>query len=117
MEPPSSQQQTPPIHHIMTVPEKIELTATGGYPSPQNPGPRQDTGYRTMRVPDKITLESAGEVGAVRGEGREGEGDVGRQAAPVSGGIGRYYQPTQLVGEACACVLCVCWYMYMYKLM
>lgn len=101
MEPPSSQQQTQPIHHLMTVPEKIELTAAGGYPSPQNPGPRQDAGYRTMRVPDKITLESAGEVGAVR---REGEGDGGRQAAPVSGGIGRYYQPTQLVGEICACI-------------
>ena len=81
------------MKHMMSVPEKIELTATGAYPSPQASGLRQDTRvYHGMRVPDKITLETAeeGEEG-----GGEGEGEGGRQGAGVSGGLGGYFQQPQ----------------------
>ena len=76
MDPSSTQQTAPAIKHIMTVPEKIELTSTGAYPSPPRvaaSGQRGD--FRAMRVPDKIMLETAGRV--------EGEGESGG----VSGGF------------------------------
>ena len=84
MDPSSSQQQPPPIKHLMTIPEKIELTSTGAYPSPQSSSQRQDThAYRAMRVPDKIMLESTGE-----GEEERREGEGGRQVVGVSGWCG-----------------------------
>lgn len=87
MDPSTSQQQSPPIKHMMTIPEKIELTSTGAYPSPQSSGQRADTrGYRAMRVPDKIMLEPTGEE-EERREGGEGVG--------VSGGVGGYFQHPQ----------------------
>ena len=91
MDPSTSQQQPPPIKHMMSIPEKIELTSTGAYPSPQSSSPRQDThAYRAMRVPDKIMLESTGEREGEREE--EGEGKGGRQGMGPSGG---YFQQAQ----------------------
>lgn len=83
-----SQQQSPPIKHMMTIPEKIELTSTGAYPSPQSSGQRPDTcGYRAMRVPDKIMLEPTGEEEEEMREGAEGVG--------VSSGAAGYFQQPQ----------------------
>ena len=79
-----SSQQAPPIKHMMTVPEKIELTSTGAYPSPPRAGTagqRQDgAGYRMMRVPDRIMLET--------GVGGEGESETG-------GVVGGYVHQSQ----------------------
>ena len=89
MESSSGQQQAPAIKHMMTVPEKIELTSTGAYPSPPRAaasrGQQEGGGYRVMRVPDKIMLETAG-----RGEGVESE--RGRGGGGVSG-AGYLQQP------------------------
>lgn len=80
----TSPQQPPAIKHMMTVPEKIELTSTGAYPSTNR---RQDSHmYRAMRVPDKIMLEttSGGEGGEIQGQGG-------------SGGAARgYFNPTNM---------------------
>ena len=80
---PGSQQQAPAIKHMMTIPEKIELTATGGYPAAgQLSGQRQDShAYRAMRVPDKIMLEETGVGGGGEGHGQ--------------GGTGVYFKPTK----------------------
>ena len=68
MDPSSNQQAAPAIKHMMTVPEKIELTSTGAYPSPPRAAGGQRAGdFRAMRIPDKIMLETAG-------RGDEGEG-------------------------------------------
>lgn len=90
----------PPVMHIMNVPEKIELTATGGYPSSQSSSERQDTRYRSMTVPDKITLESSdkeqgGRRDEERGNMEEGRGEGGMQGTPPSGGVGRHFQQSQ----------------------
>ena len=94
MDPSSSQQAAPAIKHMMTVPEKIELTSTGAYPSPPRGAPGQRGDYRAMRVPDKIMLETAG-----RGEG-EGDGGSG---GGVSGGY--FTQPRYSIsGRERVCV-------------
>ena len=68
MDPSSNKQAAPAIKHMMTVPEKIELTSTGAYPSPPRAAGSQRAGdFRAMRIPDKIMLETAG-------RGDEGEG-------------------------------------------
>ena len=97
MDPSANQQQPLPMKHMMSVPEKIELTATGAYPSPQASGLQDTRVYRGMRVPDKITLETAeeGEEGGREGGEGEGEGGRGRQGAGVSGGLGGYFQQPQ----------------------
>ena len=80
-----SQQQP---KHIMSVPEKIELTSTGAYLSaPQSSSQRQDSrAYRAMRVPDKIMLDSVGE---------EGEGERGSSNVGGASGVGAYLQQPQ----------------------
>ena len=84
MDPSSNQQQPQAMKHMMSIPEKIELTSTGAYPS-SSPQRQDSQGYRAMRVPDKILLESAGEE-------REGGGQGRRQVA--SGGTGGFLQQT-----------------------
>lgn len=72
MDPSGSPQQPQAMKH-MSIPEKIELTSTGAYPSPSplSSNQRQDTHvYRSMRVPDKILLESTVEEREEAGQGR-----------------------------------------------
>ena len=93
----------------MTVPDKIELTATGGYPpsAPQNRG-AQDARYRSMRVPDKITLESTEEAGGGGREGVVGKDFTDPRGLAVSDGLGRYYTHPQSVVVVILHVTCAC---------
>ena len=89
----TSPQQPPAIKHMMSIPEKIELTSTGAYPttSQSSPVQRQDSQYRAMRVPDKIMLETTTSTTTPTGESGEVQHSQGGSSA--SSGARGYFNP------------------------
>ncbi len=93
-----SQQPTAAMKY-MSVPEKIELTSSGGGGTKMEPSDPPNR-YRPMQVPDKITLGATTALAGAR-EGGEGGGrweDPGKPAGMEAWRVGhghRGYPPQQ----------------------